>query len=1021
MIPLRLTLQNFLSYHQASLDFSGLQLACICGPNGAGKSSLLEAMAWAVWGQSRAINEDDLIHSGQTEAQVDFVLEIQGQCYRIIRTRRRNQATYLEFQARIEATANLGDPSGFRSLTGRSLRQTQARICQQIHLDYETFINSAYLRQGRADEFMLKRPAERKQLLADLLKLDHYETLAEAARDSARQYKGQLGLLGQNLSQIEAQLTGLEDLACEKVSLEQKIRALRQQLEHLQAEQQKLTELSQSRQLWQQQLTWANQQQTHLQAELTRQSQSCTTAQAQLQKLHPLLQTQAQIQAGYGYWQHLQTQDRQLAEKATVYRGLETRRQNLQQALDQASLTLHQQLQTCQSQLTRLEQQQADCLKVISKETEIEAALQNLHTSKAKLHYLDDLQNQAFPLLQLQRQLELEQERAHSRLVARMDELRSNARQLQQQQAGQPQLQQAVLEVTSKISHLQKQRVYLQHLQDKGLERRRFMEQLQDRQRDLETQLGQLEQKMQLLTVPDACCPLCDRPLDELHWALVKQRHEQSQQDLLDQIWVIREQLAVSEREIQVLRREYREVDQELSQLHQVLEQRGRLEAQLGNTTSLEAQLHRIFNEIQTLESQLQQQQQAQNQAPEWQTLTTQLAALNYDEKTHALARGEVERWRWAEAKQAELNQARRQLHHLEQQLPALITQQNHLQTELKTLTTDSDLAQELQTIQAQLDALDYDPTVHHQLQAQLRDYQPYLLQWQELTQAQARVPQLQQTIQDLTIAIDKIKEQIAEIGTQITHLHAQLHHSQDTPNRLKQLAEEMNQAQTNLETHLAHLGRLSQQQQQHNQLQTQLGQLQQQQAHAQSQLQIYQELAQAFGQNGIPALMIENLLPQLEAEANHLLGRLTGSQLHVQFVTQKAGRGTKSVGAAFRKEPNKLIDTLDILIADTQGTRPYETYSGGEAFRVNFAIRLALSRLLARQSGSELQLLIIDEGFGTQDQEGCERLIAALNSIAPDFACILAITHMPQLQAAFQTRIAVTKTTAGSQLTLIS
>lgn len=1013
MIPLRLTLRNFLSYRQASLDFSGLQLACICGPNGAGKSSLLEAMAWAVWGQSRAINEDDLIHSGQSEAQVDFVLEIQGQCYRIIRTRRRNQATYLEFQAEIEPLGNLSDPSGFRSLTGRSLRQTQAHICQQIHLDYETFINSAYLRQGRADEFMLKRPTERKQLLADLLKLDDYETLAEAARDCARQYKGQLGLFGQTLSQIETQLADLDHLALEKETLEQKIHTQRHQLEQLQAQHQTLTELSQNRQLWQQQLTWANQQQTHLQAELTRQSQHQVTLQAQLQKLQPLLQTQAQIQAGYDYWQHLETQDRQLAEKATVYQGLDTRRQELQQALDQASLTLHQQLQTGQSQLTRLEQQQADCLKIISKEAEITAALENLHTSKAKLHDLDEIQNQAFPLLQHQRQLELELERQTSRLVARMDELRHNARHLQQQQADQPQLQQAVLDVTGKISHLEKQRVYLQHLQDKGLERRRFMEQLQDRQRDLETQLGQLDQKMQLLTVPDACCPLCDRPLDELHWALVKQRHEQSQQDLLDQIWVIREQLAVSEREIQVLRREYREVDQELSQLHHALEQRGRLEAQLGNSTGLGTQLQRIFQEIQTLESQLQQQHHQQTQAPEWQTLTTQLAALNYDEKTHALARGEVERWRWAEAKQAELNQARRQVHHLEQQLPTLIAQQNHLQTELQTLTTDSDLAQDLQTIQAQLDALGYSPTIHHQLQAQLRDYQPYLLQWQELTQAQATVPQLQTQLQELTLTSRTIQQQLTEITDQSQHLQTQLHDSQDIPSRFKQLAEEMNQFQTQLETDLAHLGRLSQQQQQHQQLQTQLHQLQQQQAHAQSQLQIYQELAQAFGQNGIPALMIENLLPQLEAEANHLLGRLTGSQLHVQFVTQKVGRGSKADG--------KLIDTLDILIADTQGTRPYETYSGGEAFRVNFAIRLALSRLLARQSGSELQLLIIDEGFGTQDQEGCERLIAALNSIAPDFACILAITHMPQLQAAFQTRISVTKTSAGSQLTLIS
>ena len=65
------------------------------------------------------------------------------------------------------------------------------------------------------------------------------------------------------------------------------------------------------------------------------------------------------------------------------------------------------------------------------------------------------------------------------------------------------------------------------------------------------------------------------------------------------------------------------------------------------------------------------------------------------------------------------------------------------------------------------------------------------------------------------------------------------------------------------------------------------------------------------------------------------------------------------------------------------------------------------------------LQMLIIDEGFSTQDKEGCERLIAAINAIAADFACILTITHVPHFREAFQTRIDVIKTDAGSRLSL--
>ncbi len=93
--------------------------------------------------------------------------------------------------------------------------------------------------------------------------------------------------------------------------------------------------------------------------------------------------------------------------------------------------------------------------------------------------------------------------------------------------------------------------------------------------------------------------------------------------------------------------------------------------------------------------------------------------------------------------------------------------------------------------------------------------------------------------------------------------------------------------------------------------------------------------------------------------------------------------------------------------------------FSGGEAFRINFAIRIALSKLLARRAGAPLPTLIIDEGFGTQDASGIEKIKEAINSIQDDFDKILVITHMEELKDAFPTRIEVIKTAQGSTLQL--
>ncbi|MEK7353043.1 MAG: SMC family ATPase [Chloroflexota bacterium] len=167
----------------------------------------------------------------------------------------------------------------------------------------------------------------------------------------------------------------------------------------------------------------------------------------------------------------------------------------------------------------------------------------------------------------------------------------------------------------------------------------------------------------------------------------------------------------------------------------------------------------------------------------------------------------------------------------------------------------------------------------------------------------------------------------------------------------------------------------------------------------------IYRELTQAFGKKGIQAWLIEIALPEIELEADKLLSRMTDNRMHIKIETQ---RQTKAGDTA---------ETLDIKIADERGTRPYEQFSGGEAFRINFAIRIALSKLLARRAGAPLPTLIIDEGFGTQDTSGLEKLKEAIISIQDDFKMILVITHVEELRDAFPTRIDVIKTAEGSTI----
>lgn len=169
----------------------------------------------------------------------------------------------------------------------------------------------------------------------------------------------------------------------------------------------------------------------------------------------------------------------------------------------------------------------------------------------------------------------------------------------------------------------------------------------------------------------------------------------------------------------------------------------------------------------------------------------------------------------------------------------------------------------------------------------------------------------------------------------------------------------------------------------------------------------VYDDLRLAFGKNGIPAMIIETAIPELETDANRLLSRMTDGRFSLRLSTQR------------EKVTGGLSETLDIQIRDDLGERSYEMFSGGEAFRINFALRVALSQLLARRAGAQLRTIFIDEGFGTQDDDGRNKLIEAITAIQEDFDMILIITHLEDLRDSFPVHILVEKTGDGSHISI--
>lgn len=1008
MIPLQLTLTNFLSYREATLDFRGLHTACICGSNGAGKSSLLEAITWAIWGESRANSEDDVIHTGSPFARVDFQFVCNHEKFQIIRNRTRGKSSKLEFQ--IESNGK------FRPLTAKNTKATQEQINHYLKIDYDTFINSAYLRQGRADEFMLRAPNQRKQILVDLLKLDHYEVLAAQARDRAKEYKITLDQLSASLIPLKEQLATRPETEAQKQVLASQREILELTQDKEQAQLLTLQAQQQQRQLWSQQLAWQQEQFQKISDDCSRLRQDQIDAAGQLQQLRSQLAQTDEIKAGYADFLQLQQQEQEATQKYQQYQTLDQAKLAIDRELNQRQHQLNLQLQTQQTQLQGLEQQAADLQSMLQDRAKVQLALTQLHQHRQRLSELDRLQQQVMPLLQRRQQHQTDIDRANAKLTAQIEQLNREMTQYQGQLIQEPTLRANLKTQSLYLQELEQKKNTLEQIAEQGKDKKSQYERFQERQQHCQETLQEIQDKLQRLQIPGANCPLCEQGLDHHHRHSVLEKTQVQSQSLQTEIETLESQIASCNSEILDLRSQYQSLKQAIAPYDQLSKQFGQTEQKLDALGEIDHRLKHMQVSLQNLTADLEQGNYAQPAQLELRSLNELIQNLNYDEQNHAQQRAEVENWRWAEIQQAKIDDADRRQQAIDQQKPIIQAQIVQLDQQLAQLYQESDLQQKRDRNLQQLTDLGYDPDAHSQLRDRLRQAQIWQVRYQQWQEASDRYPQVQGRVQQIETQLSQRETEKAELQPQIEQLKSQISQRLDYTPEIERLTQSLQQQRRELDDLLAHQGRLEQTLVQLDAVQAQLQEMTEQIQQTSKQCRIYNELAIAFGKNGIQAYMIENILPQLEAETNQILARLSGNQLHVQFVTQKAGKTKIS-----RHKTPKYIDTLDILIADAQGTRPYETYSGGESFRINFSIRLALAQLLAQKAGTALQLLIVDEGFGTQDAEGCDRLVAAINAIAPDFACILAVTHMPQFKEAFQHRIEVTKHRQGSQIRLTS
>ncbi len=997
MIPLRLELTNFLSYREtAVLDFDGIHLACISGANGAGKSSILDAITWALFGKARSKSDDDLVNrrAALTDdaAEVSYTFTLEGSIYRVIRRKQVGKGTRLELQILSGGDRETGQ---WKTLSETKIRETEAAIEELLRMNYDTFINASFLLQGKADEFTTKTPGKRKEVLADLLGVSQWDQYRDAAAEQRKAAETAVTLLDAQMSDIDHELTEEEARQTALAAAE----AARAIVAARLADKEKL--LAQLRLVE----TAVQQQQAmikNLESNLSR----AQTSLANLEK------TQAQRQQERDSYQAVLDEAEAIAAAFAAYEQAEANLRDWQVKADQFNalqrekhahdLTITQERSRLTARHKELTAQQA---KSEAAQTERGIVAQNLAeaqaaqtTSAAELAALTQQVEAWHEARRIWQQLEAERASQQKELArwqteaVKMEKLATEQTAVTRNHA---EATQELAQVSAALDAMAAQHTRHAHaladLNSLHAEQPRLHEQMKKMRDRLD--------RLQAETGGD--CPLCGQELSESHRHTVlaelqtegteagdRYRANQKQvKSLTAEVADLEQQLKQKprlEKEQQTQRDRLARAEARLAELAQALadwEQGGKvelakIEALVGETAVLEAQKQKVAE----LSSAAQ-----QKEALEKTQQAQQRAIANAEARLVEIERLLAD---WAERGQPEL---------------AVVTAQLEANEYAKEAQTA------VASLRQQMDELGYEAAAHNaakQAHAALSDAPK---RQQALEQAQTAVATLQTTLTDLAAQLTAQQQTVTDLETQKEAAVAQLAALQADGGDLRAVENEVMDLREEEVAANRTVGAAQQRLSVLGDLRKRREQFLADRAAKTLLVQRLKLLEKACGRDGVQALLIEHALPEIEERANVLLERLTGGEMRVSFETQKQ-----------LKSRDGIAETLDIRISDGAGERPYDNYSGGEQFRVNFAIRLALSQLLAKRAGARLQTLVVDEGFGSQDPNGRQRLVEAINTIQDDFARILVITHIDELRDAFPTRIEVVKTLSGSEIVVV-
>jgi DNA repair protein SbcC/Rad50 len=967
MIPIRLEINDFLSYRgHHELDFSGIHVASIVGPNGSGKSALLDAISWVLFGRSREHSivgrktnrqRDSVINDSADSCEVSLEFEVEGSRFLVNRTIDRGKGGW-----RVQ----------FKHLTSSGEENIKEKgkidpiIEQELGVTYDVFFSSSFITQGDSSRFMGASVAKRLELLSDILDLSAYDRCLTETKRLAKETNEKQLLLESKADEWREKSSNIDELEDQLKNAVGTRKIMDKQLSELSEKIDSINRQSSNLNHALEEISIKKQRQRKLSAELKELMASADRINIDINDHKSIISNADAIEIGYKQYEQSRVNLDELNEKKVKH-------EDLRFAIDEISTKIRVEEGKLKSRLESL-QSRADQLKGYIQQNS--DASERLKDVTEKRNRLKEVQSRLDELISKTKETE-----------SRMESAKVTQKDLRQQ------LDQLLTDSqTSTAKDAMELLVYiegnlpldLQQAREKLDANKLAVANKQSELSSVTVDITHITEELKLLESKEGGqCPLCGSELsDDSAQELTLKKH-----DKLDEL----------NSRLEVLKRESDDLLKLECSANDNVKQ---LELMLNKQASLK-QINLLAKRI--------------NEA--------QSFSIKYDKELISLNKKYFD----IDNDNKELLESSDKLDDDYINLSSISSALIEKRVELESVSAELEKAKdvintnsfcvnqrnEVKALTEKLEKLGFDTAEYQKVSDDERRLRVYVESKNNLDLSKERLTSAEKELAGNKERQVKIETEISKIGETTEDEPLIKEKLENTRIQLKTLTDEKKEISSErdeairvVESKSSAVDSAREASKQLTEASTKLSQLEVESG-------MLDRLKVMFGREGIPSQILEGVVPQLEDVANDILERISKGRHHGEAMRMRFELTRESASG-------KSNTALDVILSDGDNERPYELFSGGERFRADFAIRLALSHILARRSGRRLRMLVIDEGFGTQDDEGVSALIDAIHDVSADFEKVLVVSHVDEIKNQFDRQISVWKDCEGSHFRLV-